>query len=235
MIAFTALDGGGVGPGRGVFTDCGRGEIGRWVFSTPAGVRGGGFSSSTCCFGFGFGLGLGFGFGFGACSIVLFCNSCCAKFAIDCTSESGDLLLRDGALFLTGSTSSSCRFCSNNDTKDVVGGIDAVSRTSTSDCFFLSPNPTELAATLAASRLCPLLWVAAPLLRSNCGIWPLVGETDRLAAKVAAISDGDGDANGVCLPPSVPDLPDGGVSSVSLLRPALAGCSSLSLCATCPL
>lgn len=135
-----------------------------------------------------------------------------------CSSVSMSFLLTDGAFFLTGSTSSSPFLASNSDTREVVGGIDAVSRTSAS-CLNPppTPNPTELAATLAAPTLCPLFRVTLPPpFRSSCGIGLLAGETDLLAASVAAISEGED-----CLPPlpSAPDLPAGGGSSVLLPPP----------------
>lgn len=70
------------------------------------------------------------------------------------------------------------------------------------------------AIRLADPTLCPLARLTLPLFKSSCGIGPRTGDADRLAAKVAAISDGDEVVDDDCMPPSKPNLPTGGGNSV---------------------
>ena len=86
-------------------------------------------------------------------------------------------------------------FCSNMPTKDVVGGIELVSRT----CSSLSLELTLLTdpGDLPGENLVKLEWfLSAAADKCCCPVWFGVTDADLDAASVAAIKDGECDLSG---------------------------------------
>lgn len=105
--------------------------------------------------------------------------------------------------------------------------MDVVSGPSVSLALLAGPrsNPrggamAETLSRLSELMLCPLALLALPSSKSICGVGLRAGEPDRLAARVAAIRDGDGEGEGEACRPGVSppaNLPALGGESIVLL------------------